>query len=124
MITVPPLEYQEPTSEPTFAPVEVFAIRPQWARLEPLAELPARVVSYDEYDPFDQRGTGKRFALILFKQGEKRRVCVTRESDGRYRCWVEPVHVSVNRANRHESPTGVRGLTIDQVGQFLAECAE
>lgn len=107
---------------PPPSPLEIVFNRPAWAHMAPFGEIPSKVVARDDYDPFSQEPTGQSFALILYKQGKARRVCVSRQSNGLYRCWAEPSNTKVG--SRYISVQGVADLTVAQVGQFLAEVVE
>lgn len=107
---------------PKPSPIEVVLNRPAWSHMEPFNGLPAKVVTRDDYDPFDNKPTGQAFALILFKQGKARRVCISRQVNGLFRCWAENPNTKVG--SRYISTGGVADMTVAQVGQFLAEVAE
>ena len=104
---------------PKPSPIEVVLNRPAWSHMEPFKSLPAKVVTRDDYDPFDNQPTGQAFALILFKQGKARRVCISRQVNGLFRCWAENPNTKVG--SRYISTGGVADMTVAQVGQFLAE---
>jgi hypothetical protein len=101
------------------SPLETHFNRPAWARVAPFDEMQGRLVTNEDFDPFDPKSpVGQNFTFVLTRANDRTEVVVTRQVNGLYRAWVQEPH---RRGIPLPHCNGVPDMTVAQVGAFLRE---